>query len=373
MSLVAMPRAGPRFISLQVNKACNLRCGHCDFWTRDDKDADHYLARARQDEIIEEFSEMMSPGGAVVICGGEPMLNLDGYFGITRAARRSGVRTLSVVNGTRIRSAQMADRMIAEGPDEISISFNAHEAGLHDETRGVKGAFDKAVRALRLLLEARARQPGTTTRIYIMGLIFDRNYRDLEAFYDLALNDIGVDKLKLNFLQPSFGHDRDGDRFFAEHVRIDPDELTALIERCDTRFGLGLNSAWLAQVGMYFRSIAAYPDLMDGWGSEARTQDHICNSYDRNIMVDHYGMARLCFSPGFPGAQLDRFGDLRRFWETRHDIRDAMSQCNALCGISHSVRRETSTVVSRSATQALAKPALPPKKLAWLGALINGS
>ena len=44
-----------------------------------------------------------------------------------------------------------------------------------------------------------------------MGLIFDENWRDLEAFYDFVLNDIGADKLKLNFLQPSFGEDGEVD------------------------------------------------------------------------------------------------------------------------------------------------------------------
>lgn len=34
------------------------------------------------------------------------------------------------------------------------------------------------------------------------------------------LNDIGADKLKLNFLQPSFGCNTAEDRFFAEHYNV---------------------------------------------------------------------------------------------------------------------------------------------------------
>ena len=29
------------------------------------------------------------------------------------------------------------------------------------------------------------------TRIYVMGLIFDENYRDIEDFYDFVINDLG--------------------------------------------------------------------------------------------------------------------------------------------------------------------------------------
>lgn len=349
-----MLRLPPRFLYLQVNKRCNLRCTHCDFWMRDDDDLERYLGGGRLAEVVEEFSEM-NPRGAVVLCGGEPMLNLDRYFEMTRLARDNGLRSLSVVNGTRIRSVDMARRMIGEGPDEISISLNSHRAALHDETRGIPGAFGKAVEALRLLLAARRDLGASQTRIYVMGLVFDQNYRELEDFYDFVLNDVGADKLKLNFLQPSFGHDRDGDTFFEQHARVDPDALVEVIRGCDQRFGLKLNPVWLGQVGMYFRSLSGAPDLAKGWGSRTRTTEHICNTYDRNIMVDHYGVARLCFAGDFRGEPLQRYGDLRRFWDTSQDIREKMTACNQLCGISHSVRRETSTLASREATQAIDK------------------
>jgi MoaA/NifB/PqqE/SkfB family radical SAM enzyme len=310
---------------------------------------------------MEEFSEM-NQQGAVVLCGGEPMLSLHRYFEILRQARAHGLRSLSVINGTRIRGMAMARRMLAEGPDEISISLNSHRADLHDRTRGVEGSFAKAVAALRLLLAARDEVPGSRTRIYVMGLVFDENYRELEAFYDFVLNDVGADKLKLNFLQPSFGQHDESDAFFESHARIDPEALVAEIARCDARFALKLNPLWLSQVAMYFRSLAGAGDLGRGWGAGASTTEHICNTYDRNIMIDHYGMARLCFAGDYRGAKIERYGDLRRFWDTSHDIADAMRGCNRLCGISHSVRRETSTVASRAATQVIE----PPGRLARL-------
>ncbi|QQS14718.1 MAG: radical SAM protein [Rhodospirillales bacterium] len=333
----------PRFLFVQANQRCNLRCGHCAFWRRDDKDRANYLSAARQREIFEEFAQL-NPRGGVVICGGEPMLDLEEYFFMARECRRLGLKGISVVNGTRIRSAATAERMIAEGPHEISISLNSHDPEVHDRTRGVKGAFDKAVRALRLLLEARRKAPGSTTRIYVMGLIFDENWRDLEVFYDFVLNDLGADKLKLNFLQPSFGEDGEVDAFFRDRHGVDPDGVVAVIARCDERFGLGLNPVWLGQVGMYFRSLARARDLDRGWRAGAATEEHICDTYERNIMVDQYGFARLCFSGVYRGERLEAPGDLRRFWYGAGDVRAAMRGCNRVCGISHSVRREASTL-----------------------------
>lgn len=336
---------GPDFLFLQINKRCNLRCQHCDFWQLDDADRPRYLSPDRRLEVMREFAEMR-PGGAVVICGGESMLDLDDYFGMAQGCRSLGLRCLSVINGTRVRDVERADRMVREGPHEISVSLNSHRPELHDRTRGVPGAFDKAVKALRLLLDARARN-GTDTRIYVMGLIFDENYREIEAFYDFVLNDVGADKLKLNFLQPSFGHDGAVDPFFRDHHKVDPEELYEIIGACDRKYGLGLNPVWREQVRMYFRSLRRAWDIERGWGSAAGTEEHICNTYERNVMVDHYGVARLCFSHNYPGMPLREYGDLRKFWNAAEPIRVAMRRCNQYCGISHSVRRETSTQASR--------------------------
>jgi sulfatase maturation enzyme AslB (radical SAM superfamily) len=338
-----MPIPPPKFLFLQVNKRCNLRCQHCDFWQLDDSDKHNYLSPSRKREVIGEFCAM-NPQGAVVICGGESMLDLEDYFSIPIECRRLGLKSLSVVNGTRIRDDRLADRMILEGPDEISISLNSHREALHDETRGVRGAFRKAVQALRLLLEARRRHPDRTTRIYVMGLIFDQNYRELDGFYDFVLNDIGADKLKLNFLQPAFGQLGPLDPFFAAHGRLDPDELGRVIDACNARYRLNLNPVWRRQVVMYFRSLQLSNELERGWGARTGTLEHICNTYERNIMVDHYGVARLCFAPDFPGTRLRGPGDLAQFWNEADPVRTAMQRCNRYCGISHSVRREHSTV-----------------------------
>ncbi len=331
----------PRFLFLQMNKRCNLKCIHCAFWRDDDKDKANYLDPEGRRRVLSEFAAM-NPRGAMVICGGESMLDLEDYFDLCRHSRRLGLTCISVVNGTRIRTPDMAERMIREGPHEISVSLNSWRPDLHDATRGVPGAFDKAVKALRLLVDAR-RRLGASNKIYVMGLIFDQNYRDLEQFYDFVLNDVGADKLKLNFIQPSFG-ENETDPFLAEHHNIDPDELSAVLAKCDARFGIGINPAWTANVMMYLNSLRGGVDLDRGWKSETRTKDHICNTYERNIMVSHYGEARLCFSHDFRGAKLQVDGDLRRFWDGADDVRDEMRSCNKFCGISHSVRRLSCTL-----------------------------
>jgi MoaA/NifB/PqqE/SkfB family radical SAM enzyme len=314
------------------------------YWKAPLEDRATYISIERRNEILDEFAGVSS-GGAVVICGGESMLDLEEYFAVSVKCRQTGLRCLSVINGTRVHSSDMANRMMLEGPSEITVSLNSHRAEVHDRTRGVVGSFDKAVHALRYLLEAR-KKSGAETKIFAMAVICAQNYRELDAFYDFVLNEIGADKLKLNFLQPTFGPPTwwYRDRFFEQNLIRDEKALVAIIRDCDRKYGLRINPAWLDQVGMYHRSIRNNGGLLWGWRGGRGTEEHICNSYERNIMVDLHGRAGLCFNPAFPATQLSHRGDLRDFWEHSGPLREKMRRCNRYCGISHSVRRESATL-----------------------------
>ena len=331
----------PQFLFLFMNQRCNLRCRHCTNWQSNDQERAPYLTTSQRAAMIGEFAAL-SPGAAVVICGGESMLDLEDYFAIAGACRREGLRCLSVVNGTCIREAAMADRMIREGPHEISVSLNSHIPAQHDETRGVSGAFEMATTAVRLLQQSRKEQ-AATTRLFTQALVHEGNYRELDPLYDFVLRDLGADKMKLSFIQPTFGRSGEDDSFARFRIR-DADALLNMLRTCNERYRLNFNPAWMAQVEMYVNTVNRLANPAYPWRGSAGTPDQICNSSERNIMVDVYGNLRLCFSPAFPSATWSQPGDLRDFWtEGSHAIRKKMRRCTALCGINHSVRREPAT------------------------------
>lgn len=330
----------PRFMYLEANRRCNLKCQHCVFWKRQE-DYDNYIPLERQQELVAELAQL-NPEAKVVICGGEPMMEKDTYFGICKAVRNNNLRCLSVVNGTRIHTNEVADRMIAEGPHEVTISLDSHLEEEHDRIRGVVGAWRVATGAIERLLSARQRA-GSDGRVFAMAVVHEGNYRHLDAFYDYALNDLGVDKLKLNIAQPSFGF-VGHDAFFERETIKDPANFRSVVSACNSKYGLLIRDAWINQVCMYLESIAFNQNAAAGWLARKGTRDHICNTYERNIMVDLYGMARLCFSEMFPGWKLEKYGDLSYLWhEWAMRTRIEMSTCNRYCGISHSVRKEMAT------------------------------
>lgn len=335
-------RPPPQFLFLQTNQRCNLKCTHCEYWKLNDDGRAGYLPLERRRELVAEFADL--GGGAIVTCGGEPMLDLDDYFDLMQTARSNGLRALSVVNGTRIKTSFMAERMLLDGPTEVTISLDHWIPTDHDRLRGAFGSFQAATAALSLLVAAR-RRLGYSARqmpIYAMTILSEDTWPTLDRFYELALERLGVDKLKLNPIQPTFQGLRGEDAYF-ESARVrDVDACMAMIRKCDERFGIARNPAWLQAVEMHLRSVGACSSRLLGWDNRGTTEA-ICNSYDRNIMIDLHGVARLCFSSTYPGAQLERRGDLAAFWnQVSLPIRDRMVGCKQFCGISHSVRREPS-------------------------------
>jgi MoaA/NifB/PqqE/SkfB family radical SAM enzyme len=340
-------RAPPKFLFLTVNEVCNLRCMHCRYWQ---SKRGPQIPVSRQLELVEEFAEL-APGGRVVICGGEPMLDPTAYFGVCAAARKCGLQTLSVVNGTMISEPWQATRMVTCGPDKVSISLDHPVESVHNNVRGIVGSYGKALDAMTYLLAARGSDK--TPRIYAMGLLGKSTVPYLDQFYELVLKTIGADKLKLNAVQPTFlctrgeaGQEPESDLFFARESQVNAILLRRTLENCAFKYDLHLDPEWVNIMTSYFRSLWQKPeeDLLKGWLCGIDTFRHICNSYERNVMVDLDGVASLCFSRTFRSEKLQVRGDMRKFWEGADDVREEMRTCNRICGISHSVRRVSATL-----------------------------
>jgi MoaA/NifB/PqqE/SkfB family radical SAM enzyme len=332
----------PSFIYLQTSRSCNLRCTRCEFWKLEDRKDDGRISWEHQKEIVKEFASI--GGKNLVTCGGEPSLDFFFWLRLMKLVRELGLTGISVTNGTTIKNEIVAEKLVLDGPHEITISIDGPNAEIHDALRGVKGSFEQCVKALTLLVNAR-KSMASDTKIYAMTIVGEEVYRQLPEFYDLILNKIGADKLKLNIQQPSFGQNNPEDLAYDKGMIRNVDEFLEILYQCNDRFKLNLNPNWINDVRMYYESLNNDKTVHLGWKSKGQTKEHICNTYDRNIMVDLEGYARLCFSTHYPGTKLNVKGDLKRFWnEDSLSTRERMLNCNRYCGISHSVRKSAATM-----------------------------
>ncbi len=162
-------------VNLQILYACNYRCGICDFWRSPWRDEPRLtLANA---EIISERLARIGPM-IVSIGGGEPLLHPE-LTAIVRALARHHFPVM-ITNGSRI-TPEVARELFAAGMVEISVSVDYADPARHDAQRGVPGAQQRALAALRDLHANRTRPD---QRVHMISVVLDDNLADLEPLIE---------------------------------------------------------------------------------------------------------------------------------------------------------------------------------------------
>ena len=96
--------------------------------------------------LLDDIKDTGDP--IVILTGGEPLLRPD-IFEIARYGTDKGLRMVMAPNGTMI-TEEAAGKMVEAGIRRISISLDGATRERHDNFRGVAGAFEGALRGIRL-------------------------------------------------------------------------------------------------------------------------------------------------------------------------------------------------------------------------------
>jgi len=196
-------------VNLQVDYACNFRCQICDFWKEGYRDR----PRMSLGQIEGIVDKLKSAGPQVVsIGGGEPLMHPD-IIPMARAISRDNFSAM-ICNGWFV-TPDIAGQLFSAGMYEISISLDYANPEKHDRQRGVKGAFDRAVKALKTLHEARVRPE---QRVHMISVVMDDNIDEIEPLIKLA-REIGVTYL-VTFYSDNRGNKppRHSDRDVSAHL-----------------------------------------------------------------------------------------------------------------------------------------------------------
>ena len=128
----------------------------------------------------------------LVLSGGEPLWRRD-VFDLAQRAKRKGLRVALATNGTLVDEA-MAERIRDAGIERVSISLDGADAVTHDGFRGHAGAFDAAMRGLKLL-----KSLGVSTQINTT--VTRHNAHQLSSMLELGER-LGVSAFHLFMLVP---------------------------------------------------------------------------------------------------------------------------------------------------------------------------
>jgi radical SAM protein with 4Fe4S-binding SPASM domain len=180
----------PLVLSWNVTRKCNLKCPHC-YINATNKGSIHELTTDEAKNLIDQICEVSKP--LLILSGGEPLLRKDVYE-LVRYGVAKGLKMGLGSNGSLIDDAA-AKKLKESGIETVSISLDSHIPEQHDEFRGVKGAWEKAVKAIKALRE-------NGVLVQVNTTVTQQNYDQIDDIMSLA-EKLGVENFHLFFLVPT--------------------------------------------------------------------------------------------------------------------------------------------------------------------------
>lgn len=163
-----------------VTQRCNLFCMHC-YASSHDREYEGELTTDEGLRLLDDLAQFGAP--TLLFSGGEPTTRPD-LFELVSHASSSGLRCVLSTNGTLI-TPEVADRIAESGFSYVGVSLDGIGA-VHDKIRGKKGAFEDALRGLRLCRDRGVR----------VGLRYTVHRKNLDQLADIfnLLETEGIDR-----------------------------------------------------------------------------------------------------------------------------------------------------------------------------------
>ncbi len=206
--------AGPVVIWNLIRR-CNLKCKHC-YTTSGDVDFPGELSTEQAYEVIDDLKGFRVP--VIIFSGGEPLMRPD-MLELSAHAKQLGFYTALSTNGTLI-DKEMARKIGTIGYDYVGISLDGI-GKVHDDFRGMDGAFDLSLQAVRHLREE-------NVKVGLRFTLTEDNADILDDYLDLCARE-KVDKIYLSHLvYAGRGNKNRGED---AHLNVTRKAMTRLIEK----------------------------------------------------------------------------------------------------------------------------------------------
>lgn len=233
----------PNMCTFIVTWRCNLRCFMCDVWKKKDHDD------MNVDEIRRIFAQIPHLD-SLRITGGEPFLRRD-LTEITRAIIETNNPTVIHVTTAGVMTERIVEYVQAVGSKKLHLKFSIDAVGArHDEIRGYRGLYDKALRTLRAVVALREKYG---FYIGVNQTITDRNWDHIEPLRD-EMAKLGVSVHYAiatdHYTLYRLNTDKEKDIPDMKSVSMSdftPEQLQYIFEQLDTRDGIRDIPEWLVQ------------------------------------------------------------------------------------------------------------------------------
>jgi radical SAM protein with 4Fe4S-binding SPASM domain len=181
--------SAPLSVLMELTYRCNLRCMHCFSSSpriTEELNTEDWFS------VIDELSVMNVPN--VFLSGGEPLLRED-FFDIARYLKAKNIGACLLTNGTLLTRDLV--RTIKEDTSifKIELNLDSHIPEIYDMFRGIKGAFERSLEAIKLCLEE-----GISFRVNVTVTKLNINHLQEIASYAIEL---GIPEIVFVPLRPA--------------------------------------------------------------------------------------------------------------------------------------------------------------------------
>jgi radical SAM protein with 4Fe4S-binding SPASM domain len=180
----------PRLISWNITLMCPLKCSHC-YVEAGEKETAGVLSTDEALTVIDQIRDVGTP--VVVLSGGEPLLRND-LCKIARYGTDQGLRMVMGTSGYFL-DRSMAARLRDAGIRAVAVSIDSVDPAFHDSFRGISGAWEKAVQAIR-----NCRDEGIA--VQINTTVMRPSAEDVQSVVDLGKG-LGVTEYQVFFPVPT--------------------------------------------------------------------------------------------------------------------------------------------------------------------------
>lgn len=155
-----------------MTRRCNLKCVHC-YAQAKNIEFENELSTEEGKALIDDLASFGSP--VILFSGGEPTMRKD-LPELAAYAREKGMRAVISTNGTLI-DRDLAKKLKDVGLSYVGVSLDGIRE-TNDKFRGMKGAFDAAIKGLHNCQEE-------GIKVGLRFTINKQNVRDIPAIFDL--------------------------------------------------------------------------------------------------------------------------------------------------------------------------------------------
>jgi radical SAM protein with 4Fe4S-binding SPASM domain len=140
----------PFLVFWEVTRACALACSHCRAEAQHHRDPLE-LSCIEAERLVDQLAELKPP--MLILTGGDPMMRPD-VLDIAARASAAGLRVgLSPSATARLMNSDF-HAIRAAGIERMSLSLDGATRETHDAFRGVRGTFDRTLRAMEMANDA---------------------------------------------------------------------------------------------------------------------------------------------------------------------------------------------------------------------------